>query len=148
MAMIDGKPMGTSSVGRSLARHRRKQSDSAKEASDKAAHPKMPEPAAGGSNSEHDHGGEEGGHEVIQQVHSEHGPAHTVEVKKEGEHHTVHTTHEDGHEHTSKGHPSVSHVGAHVSHAAGMGGEEGQSEDGENSNEYGAGGLEAMGVGE
>ena len=134
--------MGTSSVTRGLARHRRNQESSAKAASDKAGHPKMPE--TDGAGSTHDHGGQEGGHEEIQKVHAEHGPAHSVEVKKEGEHHTVHTTHEDGHTHTSKGHPSVAHVGEHIQQAAGMGGDEGQDEGEEHS---GAEGLEAMGVG-
>lgn len=141
---IDGKPMGTSSVTRGLARHRRNQDANAKAASEKAGHPKMPE-THDGAGSTHDHGGEEGGHEEIQKVVGEHGPAHTVEVKKEGEHHTVHSTHEDGHKHTSKGHPSASHVGTHISTAAGSGGEEGQSDEGMDDN--GAESLQAMGVG-
>jgi hypothetical protein len=142
---IDGQSMGTSSVSRGLARHRLSQSKKAKSASDKAGHPEMP--GAGGSRSNHDHAGEEGGHEVIQQIHSEHGPAHTVEVKKEGEHHSVKTTHEDGHEHMSKGHPSVSHVGEHVMAASGGGGDEGQSD--EMAEDGGANsGIEAMGLGE
>ena len=134
---IEGKNYGTSSVTKGLARHRM------------ASKPQ--EPAAGGGNedmgggaSDQDHGGEEGGHEVIQQVQSEHGPAHTVETKKEGEHHTVATTHEDGHKHTSKGHPSVAHVHEHIGHAIGKGQEEAPAEHMESD---GGSSLEAMGVG-
>jgi hypothetical protein len=139
---INGKPTGTSSVSRGLARHRMKQSSSAKEASDKAAHPEMPEAGGGGASSMHDHNGEEGGHEEIQKVHAEHGPAHTVETKKEGEHHSVKTTHEDGHSHESKGHPSVSHVHEHIGQSIGAGGAEGQPE----GEEEGADSLQEMGM--
>ena len=143
---INGQHMGTSSVSRGLARHRMSQDNKAKQASDKAAHPKMPmEGENGGSHSEHDHAGESGGHEMIQQVHSEHGPAHTVETKKDGEHHTVTTTHEDGHMHASHGHPSVQHVSEHIGHSAGGGGEPGPTEG--NEPPAGADGLEAMGLG-
>jgi hypothetical protein len=142
---IEGKNYGTSSITKGLARHRMAQGQKAKEASDKAGHPVMPnEGGGGGSVSNHDHGGEPGGHEVIQQVHDEHGPAHTVEVRKEGEHHTVKTTHEDGHEHTSKGHPTVEHVHGHIGASIGKGEEQAHQEpDGDES----SGSLEAMGLG-
>ncbi len=144
---VDGKHMGTSSIGRGLARHRMQQSQGAKKSSDKAAHPEMPGGEGGeGKSSMHDHGGEEGQHDVIQQVHDDHGPATSVEVSKEGEHHTVKTTHEDGHEHTSKGHPSASHVHEHMGYSIGAGGGEGQSE-GESSPEEGANATEDMGLG-
>jgi hypothetical protein len=141
---VDGHSMGTSSVTRGLARHRRGQESSAKQASDKAAHPKMPEPGGDGAGSTHDHAGQEGGHEEIQKVVAEHGPAQTVEVKHDGEHHTVRTTHEDGHQHESKGHPSVSHVHEHIGHSIGAGGDEGQPPTEGESENSGAGGLEAM----
>lgn len=118
---------------------------SAKDSSDKAGAAKMPE--GEGASSMHDHGGEAGGHEAIQQVHDEHGPAKSVEVSKEGEHHTVKTTHEDGHTHTSKGHPSAAHVAEHMDIASGGGGgDEGESE-GENSSEGAGGEMEEMGLG-
>ena len=143
---INGRHMGTSSVSRGLARHRMAMNKSAKDANDKAGHPAMPEAGGDGASSMHDHGGEAGDHEVIQQVHDEHGPATSVEVSKEGEHHTVKSTHEDGHEHTSKGHPSVGHVAEHVAHAAGEGGDEGESA-GESSSEGAGGEMEEMGLG-
>ena len=115
--LIDGKDYGTSSVSKGLARHRLAHGQKAKEASDKAGHPVIP--TEGEGKSAHDHQGQEGGHEVIQQVHDEHGPASKVEVKNDGEHHAITTTHEDGHEHTSSGHPSVAHVHEHIGHAAG-----------------------------
>lgn len=142
---INGKSMGTSSVSRGLARHRMQMNKSAKDSSDKAAKPEMPEAGGDGASSMHDHGGEAGSHEAIQQVHDEHGPATSVEVSKEGEHHTVKTKHEDGHTHTSKGHPSVAHVGEHIAAATGEGGDEGESES--ESSAEGAGGLEEMGLG-
>lgn len=138
---IDGKSYGTSSVTKGLARHRMAERDAAGPKKDGESAPGSKE---GASNSQHDHGGEAGGHEVIQQVHSEHGPAHKVEVKHDGKNHTVTTHHEDGHTHTSSGHPHAAHVAEHLSHATGQGGEsdqvEGESEDGANS-------LAAMGVG-
>lgn len=107
---VDGKSYGTSSVTKSLARHKMAQSK---------GDDKPKEMAQEGEGSMEDHQGQEGGHEAIQKTVSEHGPANTVETAKEGEHHTVKTTHEDGHKHTSKGHPSVKHVGEHIGHAAG-----------------------------
>ena len=133
---IDGKNYGTSSVTKGLARHR---------------HAQAQKPQAGGGGSEmadqaeghsmHDHGGEEGGHEAIQQVHGEHGPADKVEVAHDGQHHTVTTTH-GGHVHESKGHPSVEHVHAHIGHAIGDSDESAHAEpDGDESDS-----LEKMGV--
>lgn len=134
---IDGKGYGTSSVTKGLARHRLAQRG--KEPAGGGGE----EPQAAEGHSMHDHGGQEGGHEAIQQVHEEHGPATKVEVKHDGEHHHVTTTHEDGHVHESKGHPSVAHVHEHIGHSIGTGGAEQHSEpDGDE----GAGALEAMGV--
>jgi hypothetical protein len=109
---IDGKETGSSSVTKSLARHRL------------AGKKPMDEPAGEGGEdmkqgaSGHDHGGQEGGHEVIQQTVAEHGPAEKATVEHDGRNHTV-TTHHGGHKHVSKGHPTVSHVAEHLSHAAG-----------------------------
>jgi hypothetical protein len=140
--------MGTSSVGRGLARHRMAQDKAAKDSSDKAA--SAPKGEDGGKTSMHDHAGEAGSHEVIHSVVAEHGPATTSEMKQEGAHHTVKTTHEDGHEHTSKGHPSVAHAAEHMKIAAGdsEGGDEGKTDAGEGSENEGAGGLQDMGLGE
>ena len=143
---INGRHMGTSSVSRGLARHRMAMNKGAKEASDKAGKPEMPGGDGEGASSMHDHGGEAGGHEVIQQVHDEHGPATSVEVSKEGEHHTVKTTHEDGHTHTSKGHPTPAHVSEHIAAATGGGGGETESV-GEDSSEGAGGEMEEMGLG-
>lgn len=141
---IDGNDYGTSSVSKGLARH--KMAKGAKESSDKAAHPQMPNEDGGGgeAGSQHDHAGQEGGHEAIQQAVTEHGPAKSVEVSKEGENHTVKTMHEDGHSHESKGHPTVSHVHEHIGHAAGneQAGHEDMGEGAE-----GADSLSAMGIG-
>lgn len=115
---IEGKDYRTRSITKGLARHRMATRDAAKDSSDKAGDPEIPASGAG-SQSDHDHGGQDGTHEVIQQIHSEHGPAKQVSVTQEGEHHSVETTHEDGHKHSSKGHPSAAHVHAHLGHAIG-----------------------------
>jgi hypothetical protein len=138
--------MGTSSVGRGLARHRMAQDKAAKESSDKV--PAAAKGEDGGKTSMHDHGGKEGDHSAVSDIVSAHGPATASEMKQEGEHHTVKTTHEDGHEHTSKGHPSVAHAAEHMSIAAGQGGDGGQTDEGEGSEHEGAGGLQDMGLGE
>lgn len=137
---IDGKDYGTSSVTKGLARHRMAQKGGGDEK--KAAEPEMPK--GEGAASEHDHGGQEGGHEVIQQVQQEHGPAQGVEVSKEGEHHSVTTHHEDGHTHKSKGHPSAQHVHEHLGHAVGSPPSEPPAEV-EGAQGYGS--LESMGLG-
>lgn len=77
------------------------------------------EPMGNEADSEHDHMGEEGGHEEIQNVVSEHGPADSHEHTMEGEQHTV-VSHHGGHTHTSKGHPSSEHAHAHIGHAMGV----------------------------
>lgn len=141
MAQFDGKSYGTSSVTKGLARHRMAERDAAGPKKDGESAPGSKE---GASNSQHDHGGEAGGHEVIQQVHSEHGPAHKVTVEHDGKNHAVTTHHEDGHMHKSSGHPTADHVHAHLGHAVGKGGEADQSEGAESEGESS---LEAMGVG-
>jgi len=137
---IDGKSYGTSSVTKGLARHRRAQAE--KPGGGGGAGPEMADAAEG--HSMHDHGGQDGGHEAIQQVHSEHGPATKAEVKHDGTAHHVTTTHESGHVHESKGHPSVEHVHAHLGHAVGAAADE---QHGEPDGDEGSGALEAMGVG-
>lgn len=44
--------------------------------------------------------GEQDPHEVV----AEHGPAHTTQIAKKDESHSVHSHHEDGHKHSSHGH--------------------------------------------
>jgi hypothetical protein len=117
----------------------------AKKASDKAGKPEMPE--GEGASSMHDHGGEAGGHEVIQQMHDEHGPATQAEVKPEGESHTVKTTHEDGHTHTSKGHPSIAHVAEHIGYSVGAGGDGGEQGEEDTGSGADGGSIEEMGLG-
>lgn len=138
---FDGKSMGTSSVGRGLARARMGDRKNPDAGSDSDSTKKA---EGGDGHSDHDHAGESGSHEAIQQVHSEHGPAHKVEVKHDGKHHHVTTHHEDGHVHESKGHPTVEHVHEHIGHSVGMaGGDSG----GEEQNADGAAALQDMGLG-
>jgi len=137
---IDGKETGTSSVGRSLARNRMSQKQ---EPAGEGGDPQ----AEGGATSMHDHGGQEGTHEAIQQVASEHGPAEKAEVKPEGEGHTV-TTHHGGHKHVSKGHPHVAHVAEHLTHASQSGMEEPSEPGAGQSETEGVNSLAAMGVGQ
>ena len=150
--LIDGKDYGTSSVGKGLSRHKLAQQhkDKSKEASDKAGHPAMPEVAGSdaGDHSSHDHAGQEGGHEAIQQVAKEHGPAAKITTTPSEEGHAVETQHEDGHTHSSVGHPSAKHVAEHIGHAAGhveeTEGEAPKEAGGESTNDS----IGAMGLGE
>lgn len=133
---VDGNDYGSRSVTKSLARHKL----SSKHASDKAASPDMPSENSG--HSMHDHAGEAGGHEEIQKVAAEHGPAQKGEMKHDGEHHSVTTTHEDGHVHESKGHPSLAHAHEHIGHSMGNEGEPEMSGGGSD----GGASLEGMGI--
>ena len=122
MPMINGKSYGGGgSITKALARHRL--SEGKKGPGEKVAE-KAHEVATAGSKSESHHDGEEGSHEEIQKVAAEHGPATKVTVEHDGQNHTVHTTHKDGHNHSSHGHPSPQHVADHISAASGAGEEQ------------------------
>ena len=123
---IDGKDYGTSSVTRGLARKRlaeagdksnKKLDEKSKEAEKNVVSANSA--AIDAANSEHDHAGDDAPHDVIKGVVAEHGPAKNAEVMPDGEYHSVHTTHEDGHKHASHGHPHLPHVAEHLAHAAG-----------------------------
>lgn len=123
MALVNGKSYGSSSVTRSLARHRLAEGagEKSKEAERKVV--STSDKAIDAATSEHDHAGEDASHDVIKGVVAEHGPSNKAEVKADGEFHSVHTTHEDGHKHTSHGHPHLPHVAEHLAHAAGAEGD-------------------------
>lgn len=154
MQISDGKNTRSyagQSVQRNLARFRgdtRGESGAAKEVGSKID-------SHMDGKSEHDHMGEEGGHEDIQAIAKEHGPAKKIEVKHEEStgHHHVTSHHEDGHVHESAGHPSVEHTRDHISASLGEAPEQTNDEDmgmdaGQPSGGAGMGALGAMTEGE
>lgn len=147
MQISDGKHTKSyagQSVQRNLARFRgdtRNESQAAKEVGS-AIDSHMDGTSA------HDHAGEEGGHEDIQAIAREHGPAKKIEVKHDESsgHHHVTSHHEDGHVHESAGHPSVAHVRDHISASMGEGQEpeDGMDAGNDESGDIGDGALGAM----
>ena len=117
MAFIDGKY--THSISQGLSRRSADIKSKASEESKKVPESVHTKDSEGATS--HDHEGMEGEHDVIKGIFTKHGPAEKTEVKHDSTagHHTVHTTHEDGHEHESKGHPSVGHVSEHLAAATG-----------------------------
>lgn len=115
---IDGRSFGTSSVTKGLARKRLEEARGKSQDADKDV---VAASNAGidAATSEHDHAGEDATHDVIKGVVAEHGPSKSAEVRPDGEYHSVHTVHEDGHKHASHGHPHIPHVAEHLAHAAG-----------------------------
>jgi hypothetical protein len=78
---------------------------------------------------EDEHDGADGGEETpIHQVVDEHGPAHTTTIKKTGETYSVHSHHEDGTKHMSKGHSSAHEAHQHSMQAMGEEPEEADEE--------------------
>lgn len=75
-------------------------------------------PAAGNSN--FDHNNIAGEHSVISTVAKEHGPAisHIHFGDGSGAHHVI-STHPDGHQHISTGHPNFGHALEHIGIAHG-----------------------------
>jgi hypothetical protein len=143
MAFIDGKY--SHSISQGLSRRSEGIKSKAAEESKKVPESIHTKGDASAS-SQHDHEGQEGPHDVIKGVFDKHGPAEKTEVKHDGGagHHTVHTTHEDGHSHESKGHPSVGHVSEHLAAAVGK---EGSPVTGEADQSAEKSPLSAMGMG-
>lgn len=71
--------------------------------------------------------GEQEAHEAV----AEHGPAHTTQIAKKGDSHSVTSHHEDGHKHVSHGHDIES---AHKHSMAMHGHDEDQQQQGDNEN--------------
>jgi hypothetical protein len=147
MAYIDGKY--SHSISQGLSRRSADMKSKASEESKKvpeSVHTKADQPKDSEGATSHDHEGMEGEHDVIKGIFAKHGPAEKTEVKHDGGagHHTVKTTHEDGHEHESKGHPSVGHVSEHLAAAVGK---EGSPVTGEADQSAEKSPLSAMGMG-
>lgn len=79
----------------------------------------------------HGEGDEKEPHEKIKKVVEEHGPAEEAKVVKHGaEKHSIHTTHESGHKHSSHDHDTQS-MHEHLDHAFGRGSEKKEAKDNE-----------------
>jgi hypothetical protein len=94
----------------------------------------------------------EGSEEPIEEIVKAHGPAHETHIEKsedQGDEYSVHSTHEDGHKHSSHGHDLESaHHHSMIAHGGeGMEEEPGEEEEGEAMPSMGSAppGMPAMG---